>query len=259
MGSASSMQRYSSIALRWRGTYEIALVAMACITYLVLCAMAPVRPALAKANGWAIYHLQRAYGWTYEIDLNRWLMRQSEMLADIVTLFYTISFFVGTVAALVVLWHRNANHYALSRNALFVMTGGAAITYWAFPVAPPRLLDGSPFVDTVAHANSGGTVYASFMSDFANAYGAMPSMHTGWSLWVALSLGAFVYRRWWQRIILSLYPIFTVLAIMATANHYILDAIFGALYCLIGFGVAILIARYVRPLPRRRSLRQTSH
>jgi|GEM_PF-6649733 len=50
-------------------------------------------------------------------------------------------------------------------------------------------------------------------------------------------------RARWARIAAGHYPLWTLLVILGTANHYLLDAAGGALACLAGFGVARLINR----------------
>ena len=112
------------------------------------------------------------------------------------------------------------------------MTLGALLTYWTYPLAPPRLVPGLGIQDAVAQHTS---AYSQLFGTLANPYGAMPSMHTGWSIWVAVMLGTYVWRSWWARLTLALHPTLTIVTIIATGNHYVVDAIAGGTYFLLAW------------------------
>ena len=78
---------------------------------------------------------------------------------------------------------------------------------------PPRLVPEFGITDAVAQHTS---VYSHLFGTLANPYGAMPSMHTGWSVWVACMLGTYVWRSWWARLIVIFHPILTIMTIIAT-------------------------------------------
>jgi hypothetical protein len=56
----------------------------------------------------------------------------------------------------------------------------------------------------------------------ANQFAAMPSLHFGWALMVAIGLRRLTRRR--SRVWIA-HPILTLLAIVATGNHYWIDAV----------------------------------
>ena len=61
----------------------------------------------------------------------------------------------------------------------------------------------------------------------SNHFAAMPSMHAGYSLWCSLSM--FDYSPYKVfRILAVAYPLLTLYCIIVTANHFFLDAVFGA-------------------------------
>jgi hypothetical protein len=64
----------------------------------------------------------------------------------------------------------------------------------------------------------------------------MPSLHVGWSLWCAVAIVALAERRW-VRVLGALYPCATLFVIVGTANHFLLDAVGGALALAAGFAV----------------------
>jgi hypothetical protein len=55
----------------------------------------------------------------------------------------------------------------------------------------------------------------------------MPSMHVGWALWCTMAIIS-ITRALWLRVSAVLYVVVTTLVVVATANHWILDAIVGA-------------------------------
>ena len=98
--------------------------------------------------------------------------------------------------------------------------------------------------------------YSHLFGTLANPYGAMPSMHTGWSVWVAVMLGTYVWRSWWARLTLALHPTLTIVTIVATGNHYVVDAIAGFAYFLIAWLCVTLTRRTL--LKNVRSTGETS-
>eukprot|EP00955_Chlamydomonas_euryale_P085562 364111-Chlamydomonas_euryale.AAC.8 len=61
----------------------------------------------------------------------------------------------------------------------------------------------------------------------SNQYAAMPSMHAGYSLWCSTSMYEHSPFKA-LRIAGALYPLFTMYCIVVTANHFLLDAVVGA-------------------------------
>ncbi|BFO20926.1 hypothetical protein SHKM778_73140 [Streptomyces sp. KM77-8] len=77
------------------------------------------------------------------------------------------------------------------------------------------------------------------LKHMSNQYAAMPSMHIGWSMWCGLTIFALASVPW-ARVLGLLYPAATLVVIVATANHFWLDAV-GGLICLsVGYGTALL-------------------
>jgi hypothetical protein len=61
------------------------------------------------------------------------------------------------------------------------------------------------------------------MVDEANQHAAMPSLHVAWTLWVSAILAGLAVRRWVQ-VLCAAHVAVTFAVIVATANHYIVDA-----------------------------------
>jgi membrane-associated phospholipid phosphatase len=60
-----------------------------------------------------------------------------------------------------------------------------------------------------------------------NEFAAMPSLHIAWSALIAV---AWFKMKWkWGKILSSVYLVLMTLAVVATANHYVLDVVAGVL------------------------------
>jgi PAP2 superfamily len=54
----------------------------------------------------------------------------------------------------------------------------------------------------------------------------MPSLHIAWSTWCALVIVTMAPYLW-VRVLGAIYPIATLLVVLGTANHWLLDAVGG--------------------------------
>ena len=121
---------------------------------------------------------------------------------------------------LVWMWWRHRDVYPRARNTV-VLTTLACLLVQAIPVAPPRLMPQLGFVDTALVY--GQSVYGPFGSGIANQLAAMPSVHVGWAAIVGWYVVRVSSSRW--RVIGPTHTALTVLAVVATANHWWLDGI----------------------------------
>ncbi|WP_261569317.1 phosphatase PAP2 family protein [Frankia gtarii] len=166
-----------------------------------------------------------------ELSLNRWL-QNVPVLAVVCCYYYATLHFVVTPGMLVWTHRRHTRHYAQIRWTLVVTTLICLVGFFLFPTAPPRLLTGTSYTDTMSHfAGWGwwtGTASAApnGLEGITNQYAALPSLHCAWSLWCGFLLVRFG-RRLVTRILGVLYPAATFFVVMSTANHYLLDAVAG--------------------------------
>ncbi len=87
-----------------------------------------------------------------------------------------------------------------------------------FPCAPPRMLGDLGFVDTLLKI-SDVNLYKGNLSKLFNQYAAMPSMHFGNSLLIAIAIMT-LHEIKWLRVIIPLYPLFVLTVIVLTGNHF---------------------------------------
>lgn len=151
------------------------------------------------------------------------LLLHNETLIHLANTYYATVHFPATLLFLVWLYWRRPRHYVWSRRILAALTGAALALHLLFPLAPPRLLDAAGLVDT--GQVYGPTVYGATPAtdSMANQFAAMPSLHFGWAVMVAVGLIVATRTRW--RWLWLLHPLITLLVIVGTANHYWLDSI----------------------------------
>ena len=149
-----------------------------------------------------------------------------------------------TIGALAWLYlFRNASFYFV-RNMFLVAFCVALVGYAVFPTAPPRFFPEWGFFDAVSDF-TGVRQDSATINELFNPYAAVPSMHVGFALMISVPLARLV--RWRpMKIFWALYPLLVVFVIVVTANHFIADAVLGALAAGLGALAAHGLAR-LRP------------
>ncbi|WP_405688400.1 phosphatase PAP2 family protein [Streptomyces sp. NBC_00057] len=238
--------------------FEILLIAASYWVYSLVRNAVPEQKAEALHNADRIWSVETYMGIAVEQTVNHAVNSVTWLIVSM-NYYYATLHFIVTVCVLVWLFHRHPGRYAAARLALFATTAVALLGYYLYPLAPPRLMNGGHFIDTVLVHQTWGSMASGNFKNMSNQYAAMPSIHIGWSLWCGLTIFALASAPW-ARILGLLYPAVTLLVIVATANHFWLDAL-GGMTCL-AFGYAISYAWYGSlphhlpkrvPLPRGRS------
>lgn len=231
---------------------EAAIIVAVYVVYSVIRNHAPNKVAVANAHARDVLSIEKNLGIDIEHAINHFFV-QHTAIVTVANYMYATLFLPSAIFVLLWMWFRAPRLYVVQRTVLLVMTMMALVSYWVFPAAPPRLLPGGGYVDTVvafgtwgktaadAAANTGHTV--------SNAYAAMPSMHFGWALWCGLAFFQATTVRW-QRVLAIAFPTATLLVIIATGNHFVLDAFAGAAT----YGVAYAAVRVVRRLSVRQEV-----
>ncbi|MER6162365.1 bifunctional glycosyltransferase 87/phosphatase PAP2 family protein [Streptomyces sp. NPDC001868] len=164
--------------------------------------------------------------------------------------YYTSFHFVVPLTVLGVLYWRRPADYRWARTAIGFTTVLALIGFFFYPLAPPRLMPGLGIIDTIHGVQDFSKPDYGKLTELANQYAAMPSLHFGWSLWCGLTI-AIVAPRVWMKVLGLMHPFFTVLAIVATGNHWVLDAVGGAAVVGAGFGLTYLLTGPRTTAPRK--------
>ncbi|MEU0228068.1 phosphatase PAP2 family protein [Streptomyces sp. NPDC006284] len=167
------------------------------------------------------------------------LLLHGDALIHTANTYYAVVHFPATAALLVWLYLRRPAHYVWARRVLAAVTGAALALHLLFPLAPPRMLGAGGLIDTARVF--GPSVYGPPHTDqVSNQFAAMPSLHFGWALMLAVAL--IVATRSRLRWLWLLHPLVTLLVIVGTANHYWLDVVVAA--ALLGLALAVVRPRH---------------
>jgi hypothetical protein len=219
---------------------EILLIALCYSAYSLVRNLVPTTHTESLRLGRQILSIEHGLHIDAELPINH-LFVHVHWLGVSANYYYSTLHFVVTPAVLGWLYLRHHDRYVFYRRLIFATTVLALVGFWAFPLAPPRMLPG--YVDTLLAWHTEG-LYASGASPIgsvSNQYAAMPSLHTGWALWCAIAVADNLGARW-AKVLVFCYPVATIVVILGTANHYFLDAVGGAVT--LGFGY--LATRTVR-------------
>jgi hypothetical protein len=231
---------------RRRWWLELATIVAAYLAYEASRVLAVPRRAPALVHGRDVL---RAEAWLHldpEVALNH-LLGVWGPLSSIAGYYYSTLHFLVTPLVLVVLWRRHPTSYPALRTALFMTTAVALVVFVAWPTAPPRFTS-SALTDTLVRDHILGMSNPHGITGLINQYAAMPSLHVGWAVWCALALWTTSRSRW--RHLVWLYPAATTFVVLSTANHYLLDAVAGALLVLMAVGLTTVPRRGGRVLQR---------
>ncbi|MEU6594678.1 phosphatase PAP2 family protein [Streptomyces sp. NPDC046881] len=213
---------------------EFLLVAGLFLVYKLGRRLATGHTGEAYRNARRVWHLERTAHLPHETAVQSALLH-GDTLVHAANTYYATVHFPATLAFLVWLYLRRPAHYVWARRVLAVLTSAALVLPFTFPLAPPRMLTATGLVDT--GRVYGPSVYGPPSSDhLSNQFAAMPSLHFGWALMLAIGLIAATRSRW--RWLWLLHPLITLLVIVGTANHYWLDAIVAA--AMLGLALAAL-------------------
>jgi hypothetical protein len=226
--------------------FEVMLIAVSYWTYSLIRNAVPEQKSQALRNADWIWQVEQTMGIAVEESVNRAVNSVTWLIVSM-NYYYATLHFVVTIGVLVWLYRTHPGRYAAARLVLFATTGVALVGYYLYPLAPPRLMNGQNFIDTVLVHDTWGSMASGDLKNMSNQYAAMPSMHIGWSVWCGLIIFA-VAAAPWAKILGLLYPTLTLVVIVATANHFWLDAVGGVICLAFGFGVSYV---WYRALPHQ--------
>ncbi|MCA1712357.1 MAG: phosphatase PAP2 family protein [Actinobacteria bacterium] len=199
---------------------EITLLTSVFVLYEVGRHLVRHRAGLAFADAGQVLSLERNLPFPSETWLQH-LLLHSGGLTRAANVFYVSVHFPATIAFLIWMWLCRPRAYTWARSVLVSVTLVALMLHVTFPLAPPRMLSGEGFIDTMAVY--GPSAYGEGTETVTNQYAAMPSLHAAWAIFVGVALVAVLGGRW--RWLFVLHPVLTVLVVVGTGNHYWLDVV----------------------------------
>jgi hypothetical protein len=229
----------------WR---EITLIAIVYGAYTITRGATNSSVGNADDFGRALLEWERTWHLAPEHGLNELLWRLP-VLAVAASYFYATLHYVLTPAVLIWLYRRRPHRYRAARTTLLLATVLGLAGFVLLPTTPPRLLPGEDFHDTLATVSDWGWWGSEAsaprgLGSLTNQYAAMPSLHVGWALWTGWLLARHARRRS-IRTAGALYPALTTVVVMATANHYLLDAAGGVIDVALAAGLVAVVAPLV--------------
>jgi hypothetical protein len=234
---AQTQTAAEAMAIRWHKLpLELLMLFTLFVGYRAGRLLTADQTSAAFAHAREVWHVERWLHLPMEQDVQGWLLH-SARLAELANTYYAVVHFPVTVGFLVWMFLRRPDHYFWVRRALILMTGAALVVGVVFPLAPPRMRPDLGFVDT--GALFGPSVYGppGGGGGIANQFAAMPSLHIGWSVLVALGFIVAMRSRW--RWLWLLHPVMTILVVVGTANHWWLDGVVAVL--LLGGALAVSV------------------
>ena len=246
LGVVTTRVRHS-LARPWDGRAELGLAVALYALYELVRGFGSTSLTLARAHTADIVALERRLHVFGEL----WLQRAVDgipAVPSVLGFLYMSLHLGGTTAALVWVYRRRRDWFPLLRTTIVLSTAMSLVIYVLYPAAPPRLA-GLGFADTVtsaAHVNLSSEALGSLYNPFA----AVPSLHFGYALLVGVAVAALAEQRV-VRVLGALYPALMLFVIVATGNHFLLDAAAGGAVTVVGFWLArrLVLARN----PERRS------
>ncbi len=194
---------------------------------------AELRKGDAIQSGRDLFNLEKWLHIDIEPSINHWTVAHHSF-NYIFSYWYQFAHITISMLVLAWCWWCRPAAYRTFRNALIMINIAGLTVFLLFPVAPPRLLPGSGFIDADRLVGFGSNNVGPVTAD---AFGAFPSLHIAWALWVVAVTYTLVRSPVLARIWI-VYPFLTLLAIVATGNHFVLDALAGAILSLAALKVA---------------------
>lgn len=197
----------------------------------------------AFAHARALVYAEQSMGLFFEPGLQDWAERTGWPLT-VANWMYVNSHFTVTTTFLIWLYLARNHAYYFVRNMFVIAMGLALVGYVLYPAAPPRFFPELGFSDSVATwLGPNATQGASLLY---NPYAAVPSMHVAFALMIAIPAIKLVRIRV-LKFAWALYPLLVTFVVIASGNHFWLDAALGALVAAVSaYAAAAGLAR-VRP------------
>ena len=254
-GCPDQQPRHSRLRSMWaalarrRGLRELFLIAIVYSLYDASRFIVEGRQTTALQHAIGVLHIEKMFDLAWEQSLNAFVSAH-EILAVPADYMYATLHYLVTPIVLVWMWRSHRDAYPRARTTLMVATILGLIGFSLLPVAPPRMLPG--FVDTMAqYAGTGWWSHDASaprgVGSFTNQFAAMPSLHVGWALWCGWQMVRHG-KHLITRVSGILYPALISLVVIATGNHYLLDAVAGIAVVLLAMAAVSTTAHL---LPRR--------
>jgi hypothetical protein len=220
---------------------EVVILSIAALVYVLVRELTEGSPERAIANAEALLAFEQRLGIDHEHTLVA-LSIEHDWLRTFANWVYIWGHWPVIICVSTWLFVHHRERYLWLRNAV-IASGMIGFAFFALvPMAPPRL-SGLGYVDTITTWSNSYRIMQP--PDYANLYAAMPSLHFGWDLLVGIALftSTTVLA---LRVFACVMPTLMAFAVVATANHWILDVFVGLGVVSAGVVVSELLAARAR-------------
>lgn len=218
--------------------WQAGMVALGVFVYFRVRGLTEGSVGLAQEHARDIVRFERSLGIHVETGLQD-LVAPSAALQTFANWIYVWGHWPVIIVTMLWLAWRHRVEFLRLRDAMMVSGALGLVVFMSYPVAPPRLA-GLGLVDTVTEQSEAYRVLQP--PAFVNQYAAMPSLHSGWDLLVGMAIISAA-----STVVLKVVgfamPVLMAFAVVATANHYIVDVVAGVVLALVGHAVALWLER----------------
>jgi hypothetical protein len=238
--------RRSAVASRLLPRGPLDLVLQLAVLALAYWAWRYARGAVDGSMGLSFSHAhdlisaERSLGALVEPSVQHWALSWG-WPADVARWGYANLHFKGSCLMLAILYFGYRRSFGFVRNAVIAAMAISVVGYALYPTAPPRFLP-ELGLDPSSSVTGNNPFLAHPGDPLFNPFAAVPSMHVGLSIILAWSLALLVPSRPLKALLFA-YPLLMTYVVVASGNHFWLDAVFGLMAAVAAAGVAMLLAR----------------
>ncbi len=185
------------------------------------------------------------------VTLQHWLWHGHVVWYDVIPFLVYLSHFFATPILAAVLWKIDRQRFRTFVVFVAMLSFTGLATYALYPAAPPWMAGQAHLISPVARIipsvwqalgiHSAGSVIEHGYA-YANNVAAVPSLHAGFSLLVAIML--WPRRRKWLRPLVALYPLAMAFSLVYTGEHYFSDIVLGWLYAVASVAAGMVLIRW---------------
>ena len=235
VGRLLDVARFSLAPRGGEDVLRQALIMLACYAaYDISRAVVVGREAVAMANGLFFMNLEKAMGMFWE----PWVQGRVSAfppLMDFLVWSYGALHLPLIMGIMVWIFTQRRSRWTQFRNWFLAMNFMAVLLYFLLPTAPPRMIFTSGIADISYLQGKRPSIFENGF--LANPFAAMPSLHFAYALFLALAL-FMLARQTWLRWGGFAYPALVLLVIVATGNHFFVDAVASVLVLLAAYVLA---------------------
>lgn len=204
----------------------------------------PPDAKVAFDNALDVIDFQTGLGLMFELQWQQWALNQGDWYIKFFNNVYAY-YMWWVIGGMMLVAFLAPARFRYIRRAFYISMLLVTPMYLLYPLAPPRFMQdhGWAFVDTLAvygpnYFDDTGAVVQ------ANRYAAMPSMHVGWTTFVAVAVSLLFASPKVRFIFVAAIALLMSYVVIITGNHWWIDGVVGWIF----IGSAFVVNRFI-PYP----------